>query len=520
MKGNIFDGRTKLHCWVLVTAILHASAATAQTLQGDALAASTPYMPSWQSRHAIEFLIDRANLQLTSSHWPLPSLAVGHALGAVLLHDPAAIAAKQVVMQDIEQQNRATVAVHNVAEGARGYGEHTAPATHVAITSNTRESTANDGLTWATRLGLQLSPKSAQHAELLPLQATGHSPAVGLNHSAAAVGWQGWQLQAFQHQHWWGPGWQSSLVNGTNNSPWLAAGIQRSSTQASTAPWLAWMGPWNFDIFIAQAQDPWVTRDQPKDFWFSGARLTLRPKPWLEVGLSRGMQFGGDDRPGGLANFGKALFGQAVNKNNDQRSQDSSGQIAGYDIRIRCPQPWASCAFYTQWMGEDAAGHTPPWPYKFMSLWGAQTTWGNGRYRLFGEYVDTHAFSLPWDQNPPFAGYINGVYRQGYTNGGRWAGSSFGAGSRVLTFGLMDAQSQTQLLLHRGTIGNSIGTFTPQTPAPRGAYVGLDLSRTFQAPSTRITPSLSYTHLSTPATPDNRHLSDWHIGLTVQWTLP
>lgn len=133
---------------------------------------------------------------------------------------------------------------------------------------------------------------------------------------ALAVGLGGWQLQAFSHRHWCGPGWQSSLVNGHNNPAWTGLGLQRSSVSPSRSGWLSWMGPWTLDAFVAQAQaqDLGVVSQQASAFWFSGMRLTLKPKPWLEIGLSRGLQTGGAGRPSGAQNWVKVFAGQDLNK--------------------------------------------------------------------------------------------------------------------------------------------------------------------------------------------------------------
>jgi hypothetical protein len=175
-----------------------------------------------------------------------------------------------------------------------------------------------------------------------------------------------------------------------------------------------------------------------------------------------------------------------------------------------------TCAAYTQWMGEDAAGQIPL-PFKFMSLWGFENTYANGRYRTFVEYVNTNAYSLPWDNKPTFPGYVNGVYSQGYTNGARWAGSAAGSGSRVTTLGWMDAQTQTTLRLHWGTVGSTIGAYDPSAGAgPSGKLRAASASRTWHYRSMSITPELAYTHLSTGQDTGNNLRTNTRVGLTVQ----
>ena len=146
-------------------------------------------------------------------------------------------------------------------------------------------------------------------------------------------------------------------------------------------------------------------------------------------------------------------------------------------------------------MGEDAAGQVPL-PFKFMSLWGVESSFGQGRYRVFAEWADTNAYSLPWDTKPTFPGYVNGVYSQGYTQGARWVGSSQGSGSKVMTLGWMDAENLRVLKLHAGRIQTSIGAYDPRVTAPKGDVWGFSAAQTLAFKSFRLTPELAYTHLS------------------------
>jgi hypothetical protein len=281
-----------------------------------------------------------------------------------------------------------------------------------------------------------------------------------LDGSAAVLNVSGWQLQAFSHRHWWGPGWQSSLINGHNQPGWTGMGIQRDETKPSQNALTSWLGPWNLDVFVAKAQDPLVVENQPQGFLFSGIRLTVKPKPWLEIGLSRGLQTGGKGRPGGAGNFVQAFWGQEVNK------------------------------AYTQWIGEDAAGKVPL-PFKFMSLWGVESSYGQGRYRVFAEWSDTNAYSLPWDTKPTFPGYLNGVYVQGYTQGTRWVGSAQGGGSRVFSMGWMDAAKQRLIKLHMGQIHTALGAYNPSVKAPNGQFKGLSASQTIVWKNFSVMPELA-----------------------------
>jgi Capsule assembly protein Wzi len=462
--------------------------------------ASVSYTPTWQARHHLQWLADNAALLLPVSQWPLPAAAVQQALDEMTVPavaDAEAIgAARGFVLKELQalrSRGRMQLHLRSESEGLAGYGENYTPGSSGQI-STAEGRWSGDALSAAGRLGAKLEANANSMPANLPGAPHEGQYQMRLQGSEAVVGWNGWNVQAFSRQNWWGPGWQSSLINGHNNPAWQGVGIQRGSVKPSDSAWLSWMGPWSLDVFVAKAQDPIVVQNQPSGFLFSGARLTMKPQPWLELGLSRGMQVGGQGRPGGASNFVKAFLGQEVNQNPGD-PPDSSGQIAGYDVRARCPVSWGTCAVYGQWMGEDAAGAVPL-PFKFMSLWGAEKTFDHGRFRVFAEWANSNAYSLPWDTQPTFPGYVNGVYSQAYTQGARWAGPAQGSGSRVLTLGWMDAEQQRQFKLHSGTINTSLGVYAPTLNAPRGRLWGLSASQTMHWMGMTLTPELAYTHLA------------------------
>lgn len=165
-------------------------------------------------------------------------------------------------------------------------------------------------------------------------------------------------------------------------------------------------------------------------------------------------------------------------------------------------------------MGEDAAGQVPL-PFKFMSLWGVESTYGQGQYRVFAEWADTNAYSLPWDTKPTFPGYVNGVYRQGYTQGARWVGSAQGSGSQVLTVGWMDAESQRLLKLHAGKVHTSLGAYDPGVNAPHGDLWGLSASQVVSWMGMQLTPEVAYTHLSEGEDQRANKRKNWRVGLVM-----
>jgi hypothetical protein len=476
--------------------------------------ASAAYTPTWVARHYLQWLADQQSLPVLTTQWPLPSGAVAQSLSGLSATsadaNSAALAFVQNELALVQGKSNLQLQTRNHSQALVGFSENYATGSNASLRSAEWHTGQADGVSFAGRLGV----RAESDASAIP-DHSNFSP----EGSEAVLGFAGWNAQVFAHQFWWGPGWQSSLVNSNNSPAWQGVGLQRGTIKQSDSPWLAWMGPWNLDVFVAKAQDPLVVANQHQGFLFSGTRLTIKPQPWLELGFSRGMQSAGTGRPSGVTSFAKAFFGQQVNKESYDNFEDSSAQIAGYDMRVRCPLLWGACAAYTQWMGEDAAGKALPLPFKFMSLWGVENTYANGRYRVFAEYANTNAYSLPWDKKPKFPGYVNGVYQQGYTNGGRWVGASQGSGATVTTLGWMDAANMRMAKLHVGRIGTSVGVYTPGVELPRGRVWGVSAQQTVLWKGMSVTPELAYTQFEKGVGLDAGQRNNLRAGVVVAFGL-
>ena len=346
-----------------------------------------------------------------------------------------------------------------------------------------------------------------------------------LDDTALVTQFFGLNVQAFAHQNWWGPGWQSSLINGNNTPPWMGIGIQRSEVTPSKSGWLSWMGPWTFETFLAKAQDPVLVANQPDGYYFIGSRWTLKPWSWLEIGLTRDVQTGGTGRPSGLHDlYIAALSLGDVHSLTGTPQPDQSGAMAGYDVRFNCPSG-IRCASYLQWIGRDASGQSHL-PNDFMTLEGVEWWSASGRHRLFIENVQTYNHSFPWnDFKEAGNSYRNHLYPQGFTNGGRWIGSSFGGDARILTIGWLDVAASRLLKFYTGETSTALGSYDPNTNAtgnligPHGSLVGFSAQQSFKWNAWSITPELAYTHLAHGLSIGVNKTTDIRGGVTLSRSL-
>ena len=451
-------------------------------LAKSALGASVPWTPSVAARHAIEVLVDDGGLPLTVSQWPLPRQAVQDALDQLPSELPPALADARALVQSelrAQQAGRLGLTLRQRQDALTGFGEDATPGSSLQVRTGEL-----DGPHLAMQAGGRLDPVSD----------SGRSRATArLDDSAIAVDAFGIQAQAWAHRSWWGPGWQSALPL-SNNAPALdGIGFQRAAATPSKSPWLSWLGPWNADFFLAR------TEGQPPGLGsnplVSGLRLTARPFSHLEIGLTRMEQFGGQGHPETLSSFVRALKGTHTNVNGpEDYSQDSGNGLAGYDVRIRCPDA-VRCALYGQLMGEDDRKHLP---YRFMSLLGTEIWSADGVNRMYFEAAEIGCRIRLHGGTQSDCAYRNYAYPGGYTASNRWLGASAGPDARLATVGWINSEWDSAIRVDVGRIGSRIGTFASYADtATIGHLLALSARRSWHLGAASLTPEFDWNRIAT-----------------------
>lgn len=213
-----------------------------------------------------------------------------------------------------------------------------------------------------------------------------------------------WIISAGWIDRWWGPGWEGSLIYGNNSRPIPSLTLERNYSDAFEHPWLKWIGQWRLAVTMGQLEGD---RDDAPDAQLFGMRVTWKPHPRVEVGISRAAQWCGEGRPCDAGTFWDLLIGN----DNDQPEEEQPGnQMAGFDVRWSVPG--APVALYAQLIGEDEAGYLPS---KYLGLMGAETWggWGDRSWRVHVEYADT---VCSFTRSPPEYGcaYRHSIYTDGY----------------------------------------------------------------------------------------------------------
>lgn len=218
--------------------------------------------------------------------------------------------------------------------------------------------------------------------------------------------WNQW-LIAGQIPTYWGPGHEGSLIRGDASRPVYGITAQRAEQTAFSSKWLSWIGPWQYQAFAGQLDN----YDAVPDAKLIGLRVTAQPLPYLELGASRAIQWGGEGRPENFDSLWDAIIGK---DNVYGDTVNPSNQIAGFDARLNLqPLVQMPLGVYAQYVGEDEAGGLPA---KKMYLAGVDysSSYQNMPYQLYTEWADTRTNGKAQGISYNHSVYTDGFYQHGY----------------------------------------------------------------------------------------------------------
>jgi len=218
--------------------------------------------------------------------------------------------------------------------------------------------------------------------------------------------WNQW-LIAGQIPTYWGPGHEGSLIRGDASRPVYGITAQRAEQTAFSSKWLSWIGPWQYQAFAGQLDH----YDAVPDAKLIDLRVTAQPLPYLELGASRAIQWGGEGRPENLDSLWDAIIGK---DNVYGDTVNPSNQIAGFDARLSLqPLVQVPMDIYAQYVGEDEAGGLPA---KKMYLAGVDysSSYNNMPFQLYTEWTDTRSNGSADGISYNHHVYTDGFYQHGY----------------------------------------------------------------------------------------------------------
>ena len=230
-------------------------------------------------------------------------------------------------------------------------------------------------------------------------------------------------LIAGQIPTYWGPGHDGSLIRGDASRPVYGFTAQRAEQKAFESKWLSWIGPWQYQAFAGQLDD---YKSVP-DAKLLGFRLTAQPLPYLELGASRVIQWGGEGRSESWDSLWDAISG---NDNVYGDQENPSNQIAGFDGRLNLQQ-WTNTplSLYGQYVGEDEAGLLPS---KKLYLAGVDysSAYKDMPFQLYAEWANTET-----NGDAKGLSYNHHIYKDGYYQHGFSLGHAMGGDGEMISVG-------------------------------------------------------------------------------------
>ena len=362
-------------------------------------------------RTDLNWLNQQGVIQISTSTWPLSGDEIQRALSNAKIENLVQQKVINSVMANLEAENTsiklALFAETDPQNIPQKFADEQKSQYQAALELNA------GGAQWDARLSV--------NAEKDPIIDNGHDVNVEGSYIAGKL-WNQW-LIAGQIPTYWGPGHEGSLIRGDASRPVYGLTMQRAEQQAFETKWLSWIGPWQYQAFAGQLDDYHAIPDAK----LLGFRLTAQPLPYLELGASRILQWGGEGRSESFDSLWNAIKG---NDNFDDGALDKSNQIAGFDARLNLNHfTGIPMSMYAQYVGEDEAGLLPS---KKMYLAGVDysSQLNSMPYQIYAEWADTRtngdALGISYDHH---------IYTDGYYQHGFPLGHAMGGDGQMLSLG-------------------------------------------------------------------------------------
>lgn len=255
---------------------------------------------------------------------------------------------------------------------------------------------------------------------------------------------------------WWGNGVDGSLIRSDAARPVTGFLMQRADNKPINFPVLSKLGNFNYQITAGQLQDYKAVPDAK----LIGMRASFQPNDAFQIGASRNIMWGGENKSESLKSLAKALTGKYDNPDNG--NDDISNQIAGIDAQVNLrPLLNLPMSVYGEFIGEDEAGGLPSKHAYFAGLKGVlpilQQPW-----LWHVEWANTH-----YDLDKDNIIYTHHLYKDGYYQKGLPLGHPIGGDGEIISVGLsgnIDPKNQLGLKYANAKVNQSNQTINLAFP--------------------------------------------------------
>jgi hypothetical protein len=220
-----------------------------------------------------------------------------------------------------------------------------------------------------------------------------------LNKGYAKLGGGGIELEVGRDENWLGLGERGNITL-TNN----AANLDMAKL-SSPEPIDAWFfGKLKYDIIFSRF-DKYETAVLERRPYLLVMKLSLKPAPYVELGLNIAKEFGGPGVNSSFSSYVKGIFGGTAS--------DNTNNLGGLELRWRIPY-LRNIEVYGEFSGEDSASVWPTAESYVAGIFIPRLT-SDGRNDFRFEYFNGHQVL-----------YSNGTFPEGYIYRGMPLGHSQG----------------------------------------------------------------------------------------------
>jgi len=411
-------------------------------------------------RHDIELLVDEGVIDLPISRWPIPVSDLAAALDKAKL--PTAVepstgkpgkGARKPVKNSLAPAISAALARLRLiaSEGRPTVGYEVRGAAHPTVLRTFNDDPRENGELTGFASGF-FGDRWGGRLDVSAVTDQKYQKHVRLDGSYVAGKFGNWIVTAGAQDHWWGSGWEGSLILGSDTRPVPMISLDRAVSEPFETKWLSWMGPWSLTTFMGVLDD---ARHDYKNVLLWGLRGSFRPAKGLEISIERTAQWCGQGRPCGFGTFMKLFQGQDNAGENVSKQQEPGNQEGSWDIRWASPVWEAPYAIYWQRNGESWRKHPIPEPYRSFDILGIETWWATAAdgssWRAGFESADSTC-------GPPVSNWSNSsetywncaynhhIYTDGYRFWGRPLGHAMDGDGHMYSGRLIHVDSQGAVL--------------------------------------------------------------------------
>jgi hypothetical protein len=412
-------------------------------------------------RDDLSLLVDEGALNLPVNEWPLAREDVLQAVGHVNPADLGDAALRAALLR----VKRATAAAEDPAAWR---------IREASLTSGQAGLLRDDATLGRENLEVRSTGGMSTDRYGVTLTATGVVDAsdgqdIRFDGSDITIRWGNWLFSANQMDRWWGPGREGSLILSSNARPMPALSLDRLRSLPVDFPVLRRLGPWRFSGFLGLMENTRPDVDRPV---FMGMRLSFKPVPIFEFGMSRTAQFCGKGRSCGLRTLGRVLIGQdnAGRRGLGDPDHEPGNQMAGFDMRVVSPFRRLPVALHAQLIGEDNS--STGIPERYLAQFGAESWFMLDSGSILRTHVEYANNNCKW-YNPslePNCAYRQGIFFAGYRYRDRNIGHTADSDSEITSISVSLTRplgGRWSVLMRHGRL-DAYGAPDPYNPVSQG----------------------------------------------------